>query len=75
MSKKILKIRRGHFDGWATSYYLDDEEAKETLYVHACSDDCFATSDLILDRPDRIEELDKKYGKGNWEVDKNIEQV
>lgn len=38
-------------------------ENGETLYSHYCSNIIFAKGDLIEDRPERIIECKKKYGK------------
>lgn len=43
-------------------------EEGEVLYSHVCSNYLFAKSDLIESRPDRISELNEKYGEGEWNV-------
>ncbi len=43
-------------------------EEGEVLYSHICSSYLFAKGDLIEGRTERIEELNQKYGEGNWSV-------
>lgn len=50
--------------------YILVAETGEALYSHYCSSAGYAEHDLIDEewRPDRIIELNEKYGKDNWEV-------
>ena len=66
-----LKIKKWNENHTGAIYGLFDEN-NTLLYSHYCSNDGFAMGDLIKDRPERIEELNNKYGVNNWEVDPNI---
>ena len=46
--------------------FLVVTEEGEVLYSHVCSNYTFAKGDLVDTRPDRIEELNQKYGEGGW---------
>jgi hypothetical protein len=46
--------------------FLVVTEEGEVLYSHVCSSYTFAKSDLVESRPERIDELNQKYGEGGW---------
>ena len=46
--------------------FLVVTEEGEVLYSHVCSSYTFAKSDLVESRPERIDELNQKYGEGRW---------
>jgi len=57
-----LKITK-HQENWNDHVYRLVDEQENALYQHVCSSDTYALSDLVSNRPNRIEELNEKYGE------------
>ena len=57
-----LYIKMIHDFGKVGQFYGLFTESGEELYTHTCSNKSFAPGDLILNRPERIEELKDRFG-------------
>lgn len=70
---QTIKIKKWSESNEGAIYGLFDEQ--QCLYTHFSSNDGFAMQDLIYSRPEKIKELDEKYGIDNWIVSTKIESL